>query len=143
MIAKTEDLMKATEIGRRLLVEAICTADDQDNVEFFAAAYGFYGPLIDTVLREYDREDRDTLTGRLRPPALKKDLNDCTPSDLEELINYRNDLAEETGVEHSAECREETRVFQILADGMRARGISTVRDIPDGMTFDEMMTPPS
>ena len=38
MIAKTKDLMKATEIGRGLLAEAICTADDQDNAEFFAAA---------------------------------------------------------------------------------------------------------
>jgi hypothetical protein len=43
-------------------------------------------------------------------------------------------------VEHSAECQEQTRVFQILANGMRALGISTVRDIPDSMTFGEMMT---
>jgi hypothetical protein len=36
-------------------------------VEFFAAAYGFYGPLVDTVLEECDRgHTRDTLTGRLR-----------------------------------------------------------------------------
>ena len=67
MIAKTEDLMTATEIGRGLLAEAICTADDQDDAEFFAAAYSFYGPLIDTVLEECDRDvTRDTITGRLR-----------------------------------------------------------------------------
>ena len=41
---QTEDLMKAAEIGKSLLYEAVCTADDQDNAEFFAAAYGFYGP---------------------------------------------------------------------------------------------------
>jgi hypothetical protein len=67
MIAKTKDLMKATEIGRGLLAGAICTADDQDNAAFFAAAYSFYGPLIDTVLEECDRDvTRDTITGRLR-----------------------------------------------------------------------------
>lgn len=58
--------MKATEIGRGLLVEAICTADDQDNVEFFAAAYGFYGPLIDTVLQDCRRDPRDSTTGQAR-----------------------------------------------------------------------------
>ena len=44
------------------------------------------------------------------------------------------------GVEHCAECLDETRHFEIIAKGMRALGISTVRDIPDGMTFEEMMT---
>ena len=64
--AQTEDLMKAAEIGKSLLYEAVCTADDQDNAEFFAAAYSFYGPQVDTVLQECGRENRDTLTGRAR-----------------------------------------------------------------------------
>jgi hypothetical protein len=35
-----KDLMKAAEIGELLFYEAICTADDQDNVEFFEEVYG-------------------------------------------------------------------------------------------------------
>ena len=35
-----KDLMKAAEIGELRSMEAICTADDQDNVEFFEEAYG-------------------------------------------------------------------------------------------------------
>ena len=70
----------------------------------------------------------------------KKDLNDCTASDLEYLVNTRKKMYEVTGVEHSAEYQEQTRGFEIIAKGMRALGISTVRDIPDGMTFEEMMT---
>ena len=66
MIAKTEDLMKASEFGRGLLAEAICTADDQDNLEFFVEAYSVYGPLIDTVLQECDRERRNSRTGQAR-----------------------------------------------------------------------------
>jgi hypothetical protein len=58
----------------------------------------------------------------------------------EYLVRIRKELRERTGVEHCAECQEETRVFEILAKGMRALGISTVRDIPADMTFQEMMT---
>ncbi len=36
--AETEDLMRAAEIGKYLLYEAVCTADDEDNAEFFVAA---------------------------------------------------------------------------------------------------------
>ena len=61
-----EDLVKVAEIGQLLFYEAVCTADEQDNVEFLAAAYGFYDPLVDTVLEECGREHRDTLTGAAR-----------------------------------------------------------------------------
>jgi hypothetical protein len=60
----------------------------------------------------------------------KKDLNDCTAGDLEYLINIRKTLHEITGVEHCAERLDETRHFEIIAKGMRALDISTVRDIP-------------
>jgi hypothetical protein len=59
MIAKTEDLMKATEIGRGLLAEAICTADDQDNAEFFAAAI--------QLLRSADRHRAGGVRPRCHP----------------------------------------------------------------------------
>ena len=61
-----KDLMKVAEIGKLLFYEAICTADDQDNAEFFEEAYSAWGPVVDAVLQECNREDRDTLTGRLR-----------------------------------------------------------------------------
>jgi hypothetical protein len=64
--ADTRDLMRLAEIGKYMLYEAVCTADDQDNLEFFVEAYSFYGPLIDTVLQECGRENRDALTGRAR-----------------------------------------------------------------------------
>ena len=58
--------MKATEIGRGLLSVAIHTADDQDSAEFFAEAYSFYGPLVDTALEEMGLPNRDTVTGATR-----------------------------------------------------------------------------
>ena len=64
--AKTADLMKLAEIGKYMLYEAVCTADEQDNAEFFAEAFSFYGPLITAVLEECGREHRDTLTGAAR-----------------------------------------------------------------------------
>jgi hypothetical protein len=64
--AETEDLMRAAEIGKYLLYEAVCTADDEDNAQFFEAAYGFYGPLIDTVLQECGRDYRNSQTGQAR-----------------------------------------------------------------------------
>ena len=57
-------------------------------------------------------------------------MNDCTAGDLEYLINIRKKLHEITGVEHCAERLDETRHFEIIAKGMRALDISTVRDIP-------------
>ena len=69
--------------------------------------------------------------------TLEKYLRDCTASDLEYLINICKKLYEMTGTEHSAECLDETWHFEILAKVMRALGISTVRDIPDDMTFEE------
>jgi hypothetical protein len=62
-----KDLMKVAEIGKLLFDEAICTADDQDNVEFFDEVYGHCEWAVAAVLQECGREDRDPLTGRRRP----------------------------------------------------------------------------
>jgi hypothetical protein len=62
--------MKATEIGKYLLYEAICTADDEDNAEFFVEACGFYGPLTDTVLQECGRDTRNSMTGQARASTM-------------------------------------------------------------------------
>ncbi len=59
--------MKVAEIGKVLFYDAICTADEQDNAGFFAEAYSHWGPVVDDVLAECDRDiTRDTKTGRLR-----------------------------------------------------------------------------
>jgi hypothetical protein len=62
--ASLEQLMVVAEIGQELLYEAVCTADEDDNEEFFVWAYETGGPLVDAVLQECDRNYRDTLTGR-------------------------------------------------------------------------------
>jgi hypothetical protein len=62
--ASVEQLMMVAEIGADLFFAAICVADDNDNEELFVEAYEHWGPLIDTVLQECDREDRDSFTGR-------------------------------------------------------------------------------
>jgi hypothetical protein len=59
-----EKLLVVAEAGQELLYEAICTADEDDDEEFFVEAYGYWGPLVDAVLEECDREDRDSATGR-------------------------------------------------------------------------------
>ncbi|SKG74695.1 Uncharacterised protein [Mycobacteroides abscessus subsp. bolletii] len=61
--ASAEKLLEVAEVGRDLLCAAICTADDDDNEEFFVNAYESWGPLVDTVLQECGREYRDSFTG--------------------------------------------------------------------------------
>jgi hypothetical protein len=62
--ASVEKLFVVAEAGKELLYEAICTADEDDNEEFFVRAYEYWGPLVDTVLQECDREYRNSSTGR-------------------------------------------------------------------------------
>jgi hypothetical protein len=59
----TEELMKVAEIGQLLFYGAICTADDEDNADFFAEAYGCWGPVVDAVLQECGRDYRNSDTG--------------------------------------------------------------------------------
>lgn len=59
-----DKLMVVAEAGQELLYAAICTADDDDNAEFFVKAYSYWGPLVDTVLQECDRDYRDSSSGR-------------------------------------------------------------------------------
>jgi hypothetical protein len=59
-----EELMKVAEIGKLLFYEAIFTADEEDNAEFFAEAYGFWGPVVDAVLQECGRDYRNSQTGQ-------------------------------------------------------------------------------
>lgn len=54
-----EKLMAVAEVGKDLLYTAICTADDDDNAEFFVEAYSCWGPLVDAVLAECDLGVRD------------------------------------------------------------------------------------
>ena len=61
--ASTEKLFVVAEVGRDLLYEAISTADEDDDEEFFLNAYESWGPLVDTVLEECGREYRDPFTG--------------------------------------------------------------------------------
>jgi hypothetical protein len=61
-----KDLTKVAKIGELLFSEAICTADDQDNAEFFEEAYCAWGPVVNALLHECGRECRDPLTGRRR-----------------------------------------------------------------------------
>lgn len=63
LVAKTSDLLRVAAIGHYLLVEAICSADGQDNIEFFVHAYESAGPVIDTILEECGRDSRDSFTG--------------------------------------------------------------------------------
>ena len=63
-----EELMKVAEIGKLLFYEAICTADEEDNAEFFAEAYGYWGPVVDAVLQECGRDYRNADTGQARGP---------------------------------------------------------------------------
>jgi hypothetical protein len=59
-----EKLFVVAEVGRDLLYDAICTADADDNAEFFVRAYECWGPLVDTVLQECDCGFRDPDNGR-------------------------------------------------------------------------------
>ena len=52
----------------------------------------------------------------------KKDLNDCTAGDLENLINIRKKLHEVTGVEHSAECLDADPPFRDHREGDAGAG---------------------
>jgi hypothetical protein len=61
------DLMKLIQAGKSLVYDAIAAADAQDNVEFFEAAFGFYGPLIDAALEEMSLPQRCTLSGATMP----------------------------------------------------------------------------
>jgi hypothetical protein len=56
--------MMVAEIGTELFYAAICAADEDDNEELFVRAYEHWGPLVDTVLQECDREVRNSFTGR-------------------------------------------------------------------------------
>jgi hypothetical protein len=59
-----EKLFVVAEVGKDLLYDVICTADEEDNAEFFIHAYENWGPLVDTVLQECDCGFRDADTGR-------------------------------------------------------------------------------
>ena len=59
-------LLIVAEIGEQLFGAAILAADENDNTEFFAEAYGQWGPLVDAVLEECGLDYRDTLTGHRR-----------------------------------------------------------------------------
>lgn len=61
--ATAEKLFVVAEVGKELLYEAICAADEDDNEEFFVQAYECWGPLVDTVLQECDRESALTASG--------------------------------------------------------------------------------
>lgn len=74
-----KDLMKVSEVGQLLLYGAICIADDEDNAEFFVEAYGRWGPLVDEVLQECDRDYRNSDTGQRVAPKAKGDRHDWGP----------------------------------------------------------------
>jgi hypothetical protein len=74
-----------------------------------------------------------------RGGVFKKDLNDCTVSDLRYLINHRREMREITGEQHSDECESVTRVMQILVDGMIKQGASTVGDLDQNQTLGDLM----
>ena len=59
--------MKLAEVGKSMLYDAVWVAEEQDNVEFFEAAYGFYGRLIDSAMEEMNLPDRCGVCGHLRP----------------------------------------------------------------------------
>jgi hypothetical protein len=62
----TEDLMRVAEIGKQLFYGAICTADALDNAEFFVGVYENWAAVVDAVLRECDRDPRNSRTGQAR-----------------------------------------------------------------------------
>jgi hypothetical protein len=62
----TAELMKAAGIGKELFFGAILTADALDNAEFLVTAYENWAAVVDAVLRECDREDREVWTGDAR-----------------------------------------------------------------------------
>lgn len=59
-----EMLLAVAEVGQELLYAAVCRADTDDNAEFFVEAYGYWGPLVDTVLQECACDLRNSNTGR-------------------------------------------------------------------------------
>lgn len=70
-----EKLLVVAEVGKDLLYGAICTGDEDDNAEFFVHAYERWGPLVDRVLQECDRDFRDPNTGRLVSPGEAGDVH--------------------------------------------------------------------
>jgi len=66
VVAPTEDLLKVLEWGKKLVLEAICTADDQNNAEFFVTAYEEWGAVIDEVLADCGRPHRNVTSGEAR-----------------------------------------------------------------------------
>lgn len=64
--ATAEQLFVVAEVGADLFYAAICTADDEDNAEFFIKAYERWGELVDTALQECSLPNRDVMTGRVR-----------------------------------------------------------------------------
>jgi hypothetical protein len=65
-----------------------------------------------------------------RQAEFSTEPNDCTPDDLQYLIDFRKKLAERTGVDHDERCRAETHVFPRLVNAMRKHGVSVHRDLP-------------
>lgn len=67
MVAKTEDLLKVARIGRMLFFEAVSTADDQDNTEFFIHAFEDWPDevwqLMERRQESFGIEERDRSTG--------------------------------------------------------------------------------
>ena len=61
----THDLIEVAQIGKLLFYEAICTADDEDDAEFFVDAYENWGPVVDAALEECSRRDRNVHTGKV------------------------------------------------------------------------------
>lgn len=59
----TNQLGVVAEVGHDLLYAAVCTADEQDDAEFFETAFGQWGPLITAAMEECDLPDRCTLCG--------------------------------------------------------------------------------
>jgi len=69
--------------------------------------------------------------------SYKKDLDDCTVGDLEYLINFRKQIQEITGVEHSDQCRAETRALRALVNAMKAEGARSVGDLDQTGTLQD------
>ena len=57
---------RVAEIGKQLFYGAICTADALDNAEFFVGAHENWAAVVDAVLRECDRDPRNSRTGQAR-----------------------------------------------------------------------------
>jgi len=60
-----------------------------------------------------------------------------TAGDLEYLINFRKQIQEITGVEHSDQCRAETRALRALVNAMKAEGARSVGDLDQTGTLQD------